>query len=200
MIGTISPVVYGSRKRSKWIVAVALYAAGAGASSFMLGAAAGILGSGLGMVVPARARLLVLSALAFAYALYELSLIPLPKPQRRWQVPARWRVHFHPWMASTLYGIVLGFGVLNYISVTTFHITLAWAFLAGDPLRSGLIMSVYGAAQALPILIAGWRVETWDDASTAAVNSLEFRGAIHFVNGAALLIAAAYVSVVLYRL
>jgi cytochrome c biogenesis protein CcdA len=200
MIGTISPVVHGSSKRRKWIIAVALYATGAVASSFVLGAAVGFLGTLMGVGASKRAALFVLLFLAFVYALYELSLIPFPKPQRRWQVPARWRVHYHPWISSTLYGSVLGIGILNYISVTTFHITLAWAFLVADPLRSGLIMSVYGVGQVAPFLIVGWRIATWDDASTVAVKTLEFRRAVHSVNGLALLLAAAYISVVLYRL
>lgn len=200
MIGTISPVVYGSSKRLKWIIALGLYAAGAGATSFIVGAVAGLLGALLGVAASRRAALFVLLVLAFAYALYELSLITLPKPQRRWQVPARWRVNFHPWVASTFYGSVLGIGVLNYISVTTFHIILAWAFLLADPVRSGLIMSVFGVGQVVPLLVFGWRIVTWDDVSTVAVKTLKFRRAVHSVNGLALLLAAAYISVVLYGL
>lgn len=194
MIGTIAPVVHGSRAKVRWLVAWALFGLGAATSAGVLGVLLGFAGRGVGAVLPTGWGWSLLAVGAVAYSLHEFGLVSLPKPQRTWQVPAGWRVRYHPWPVALAYGLLLGCGVLTYISSPTFYIALLCAATIADPVISGLTLACYGVALALPLLVLGWSVNSHDSAYEASVRVFGRRRLMHGVSGVVLLGVAAYVA------
>ncbi len=188
MIPSINPDVSG--KRGSWMVAVGLFALGSTVSAAVLGAALGTVGSIVKPILPSKAAWTLAAASAFGYALHELSIFRLPRPQRRRQVPSGWRVRYHPWTAALLYGTALGPGILHYIEASTYYLVLSWAFLVGDPILSALLMGVFGFSQALPHLLAGWRVDSPEASYRTGDRVLSYRALAHRVNGIGLSTAA----------
>lgn len=190
MIGTINPVVYRVRKRMQWLLELSCYVVGSTASACALGAMLGWVGSGLRRFAPVSALTVLLLLVTAAYGLHELGVIRMPRPQRRWQVPAQWRVFYPPKATAFLYGCLLGLGFLTYVPVATLYVVFLWAVVGGNAFHSAVAMAVFGAAQAVPLLVAGWRVETADDAYRVGVRTLGYRGRVHAANGVALCAAA----------
>lgn len=197
MIGSISPVVYGVRNLGKWLVAMALYAMGAVFAGGCLGWALGWLGSLAAL--PESVVAWVLLAIALAYAVHELEIAALPRPQQHWQVPAGWRARFHPCLCSTLYGMLLGVGVLTHIEVSTFYLVVVGALVIGDPLLSASIFAVYGAAHAATLTRVMWPIADWDHAYRIGTGILRHRDHVHYVNGVALVAIAGALAVTLAR-
>jgi hypothetical protein len=194
MVGTITPVVYGNR-RVRWLLGVGCYGLGAVLAGTALGAGAGLAGLLLRTVLAPDVVSASVAAAAQAYALHELGLIRLPRPQRRWQVPAHWRVTLHPWLTCFLYGLILGAGVLTYISGSSFYIAVAWATALSDPAAGAVVLAVYGSAQAVAILLAGWNITSCDAAFRRGLAVVGYRPSMHLANGVALSGAAAFLAV-----
>lgn len=194
MISSITPVVYGSRRRLRWLVAVGLYSSSAALGSVLTGVAV----SGLGFWVQHFWASLVglrwfwFAVVAFLYSLHEAGLLQLPYPQREWQVPSGWRVQYHPWIVALLYGFFLGLGFLTRISVPTFHLFLFWAFLVGSPGQAAPMAALFGLSQGLPLLITGWKIHSWEDAYRIGSKSWSLRALVHRLNFAVLAIASIY--------
>jgi hypothetical protein len=188
MIPSITPVVYGSHRKPKWLVAILLFSLCASLGSAAVGAAVALLGTGvrLALGVSAVAGWLGFGVVALLYSLHELKLLRLPRPQRNWQVPSGWRVKLHPWLTAGLYGLLLGFGVLTRISVSTFYLFLLWALLVGDIRQVIPVAAIFGAAQGLPLFIAGWKVDSCDDAYRIGSRSWSLRPLVHKVNSGVL--------------
>jgi hypothetical protein len=187
MVETITPVVHGGRGR--WLGALALHTAGAGLTAAAFGAVLGALGGALGAPF-GRAGLVVLAALAAAYAATELTRVRIPVPQFRRQVPDWWRTFFGRPVAAALYGAGLGIGFATYLAHGTLLVVAAAAFASGRPGLGALLMAPFGLARGLSAATA------WDATSPergrALVDRLE---AIpdrwqRRANGAALLAAA----------
>jgi hypothetical protein len=101
------------------------------------------------------AALAVLGVLCLLWASAELRLIRVPMPQWPRQVPRVWLGRL-PWDVIALgYGVQLGSAVATRIKVTTTYAALACALLAGSVGAGVAIMAVFGAARAVPALIAG---------------------------------------------
>src|SRR5690348_10285596 len=120
MIATITPAGCGSRHRQR--AALALFAAGATLAAAALGGAAGAAGAVLGR----REALLLAVGIAALATLRETGLLRAGVPQRRRQVPERWRSELPLPAWSFGYGAGLGAGVLTHQPVATL-----WAALAG---------------------------------------------------------------------
>ncbi len=158
MVETISPVVYGDRR--KWRAALGLHALGAtGAGAgfgAILGGAGGIWGS-----PHDRASLAVVGALAAAYAAKEaLGVGALPIPQARRQVPNWWRTFFAWPAAALLYGAGLGIGFATYVAHGTLVVVSGAAFLSGRPLVGAILLAPFGLARGIsPVATHGIRSE-----------------------------------------
>jgi methylamine dehydrogenase accessory protein MauD len=95
-------------------------------------------------------RTLLWASAALAGGLSAFAPASISWSQRRAQVPAGWRGRFAPEVTSTLYGAILGVGILTSISFASFHVLLLWTLLSGD-VRSGAVMfGVFGLARAAP--------------------------------------------------
>lgn len=171
------------RATNGWTVTLALTAfitssAGAGA---VLGLILGVAGQLIPL--PFRGGLLVGTAL-IAVAI-ELGL-PLPRPQRRRQVPSAWRDRLPPPVFVSLYGALLGAGVFTFVPHATLYVVLAGAALAG-PLPGAFIMLVYGGARSLPVLwTIHWQI---DDAAYGGLALTRWDRSVRRVNAAAVVAA-----------
>ncbi len=146
MIATITPAGCGGRHRH--IRALGLFAAGALAASAALGAAAGT----LGLLVPAP-WLFLAAVVALAAALRDGAARWIPVPQRRAQVPERWRRELPRWLWPALYGSGLGAGVLTHVPLAAFWAALGAAAATRDPLLGAVCLMAFGAGRA--VMVAG---------------------------------------------
>jgi hypothetical protein len=165
MLETFTPAVCGSRKRQ--IVAQALFAAAAVATSAVLGLALGLAGSLLG----ARHAVFAAAALALLAAAREAGLVRFPLPQARRQVPERWRFELPLPVWATGYGAGLGAGFFTFQPVSTFWVACAGALALARPLAAAICLSLYGAGRAVMVV---WPRGRTDD-PTAAVERLTRR-------------------------
>lgn len=188
MIGTITPVVHRRSKKLNWVIAVAAYAAAATAAAGVLGAFLGWLGRLMHVYQFSMPTVVV--PIVLGLALHELAIIRLPLPQRKWQVPASWRVRFHPWLSPILYGAILGAGVFTYIFSASFYVVLIAAALVGDPEKSAMVMLPFSICQSVALFVAGWHVQSWEDAYAIGTRSLRWRAVVHAINGSMLSAAA----------
>jgi|SRR5579871_502372 len=197
MIATITPVVYGSRKRAKWAVAALLFST----AEALGGATMGALLGGVGWLL-ARGRPLpgaawwALAVGAALYALNEGGLVKLPRPSSPWQVPRGWRARFHPWRVAAGFGWLLGLGVLTHVETATFYLLVAWSVLSGSPLTSALVFAGFGLAQSLAFTVDGLRIETLDDTRSVGEWRLRWRGFVHRVNAAVLAAVGVFVALI----
>ena len=187
MVETITPVVYGGRRR--WAAALVLHVIGATATAALFGAALGAVGSLL--EAPwGRAGAIALGAVAGLYAVGELPRVIANVPQLRRQVPDWWR-EFFPWpIAATLYGAGLGIGFFTYLTHGTLVVVSFAALASGDPLVGAVVVGPFGLARGLTAARAA-TVRTQDD-SVRLVDRLAGspEGRRAAANGAALTVVA----------
>jgi hypothetical protein len=162
MIATINPVVYGQR-RWKWLFGVALFALGAALGGWTLAALLGAMGQFLLGGNSSTAGWLVVALFAAVFGLNELGFLPIPRLQRRWQVPASWRSTLPPWLAAFLYGLILGVGVMTYIESAAFYVASAWGFVLAEPLAAGWMGASFGLSQAILLVLVTWSSQTADE-------------------------------------
>ncbi len=169
MVETITPVVHGRRRLQYWS-AVASHVVGATAAAAGLGAVLG----GAGALVGApwgRAGIAVVGVVALLYALREGAGLPIPLPDRHAQVPEWWRAFYSPRVASFLYGVGLGVGLLTFLSFGTFVAVAAAALVSGDPLLGAGLCAPFGLARGVSVTVA-CRAQT-EEAVSGVVGHLE---------------------------
>ncbi len=156
MTGFLPPLVQEA-PRTGWLT-IALYwlssIAGGGILGALLGAAGVTAGAVTSVARGGTAWLGGFALLAAAIAAREAGLLRFRLPEWQRQVPVAWRYNLGPVRAGMSYGASLGTGLATFVSFPAFYALLAGAFLAG-PAGGGLLMGLYGAAQALPVLLAG---------------------------------------------
>jgi hypothetical protein len=148
MVGTINPVVHGGRRRH-YLTALATHGLGLVLSTAATGAALGLGGR---IAADGRGRYAVLALLAAWGGLAELGLVPMPRPQSRWQVPGRWR-RLTPWQTSFLYGLGLGPGVTVRIATPAFYVLLLGVALLGSIPTAAALFVVYAMGRWLAVLL-----------------------------------------------
>ncbi len=178
MLETFTPAVCGSRQRQ--ILAQAVFAVAALATSAALGLVLGLAGGALG----ARHAVLAAAALALLAAAREAGLVPLPLPQARRQVPERWRFELPLPLWATGYGAGLGAGLFTYQPVSTFWVACAGALALGRPVPAALCLSLYGAGRAAMVV---WPRRRSGDTTAAVERLAERRGTLLRANAVALL-------------
>jgi hypothetical protein len=147
------PAVRRASSRFGLAMALTTFIASSALGGAGVGLALGYLGNALSV---ADRTALSFAAIAVAMA---IDLRMLPRLQRARQVPSAWRDRMPPPVFVTLYGAMLGTGLLTYIPHSTFYIVLVGAATSG-PLGGALIMIVYGLTRALPVLWSvRWPVE-----------------------------------------
>jgi hypothetical protein len=152
MVETITPVVHGGRA-GWWAGSVALHATGAVASGATFGAILGGVGSLLGAPW-GGGRALVIALVAALYLVGEATVVPVPVPQLRRQVPQWWRTFFSVPVAAFLYGAGLGVGFLTYLAHGTLVVVAVAAVASGKPLVGAALLAPFGLARGLSVLVA----------------------------------------------
>jgi hypothetical protein len=152
MVETITPVVHGGRA-GRWAGSVALHATGAVASAAAFGAILGRVGSLLGAPW-GGGRVLLVALVAALYLLGEATVVPVPVPQLRRQVPQWWRTFFSVPVAAFLYGAGLGVGFLTYLAHGTLVAVAVAAVASGKPLVGAALLAPFGLARGLSVLVA----------------------------------------------
>src|SRR6266508_2215731 len=136
MVETITPVVHGGRA-GRWAGSVALHVTGAVASAAAFGATLGAVGSLLG--APWRGGwALLIAIVAVLYLVREATVVPVPVPQLRRQVPQWWRTFFSVPVAAFLYGVGVAVAATG----------------SGEPLVGAALLAPFGLARGLSVLVA----------------------------------------------
>ncbi|MGH2581145.1 MAG: MauE/DoxX family redox-associated membrane protein [Actinomycetota bacterium] len=152
MVETITPVVHGGRA-GRWAGSVALHVTGAVASAAAFGAILGGAGSLLGAPW-GGGRALLIALVAALYLVREATVVPVPVPQLRRQVPQWWRTFFSVPVAAFLYGAGLGVGFLTYLAHGTLVVAAVAAAASGEPLVGAALVAPFGLARGLSVLVA----------------------------------------------
>jgi hypothetical protein len=163
MVETITPVVHGGRA-GRWAGSVSLHVTGAVASAAAFGAILGAAGSLLGAPWGGSGALLI-ALVAALYLVREASVLSMPVPQLRRQVPQWWRTFFSVPVAAFLYGAGLGVGFLTYLTHGTLVVVALAATASGRPLVGAAIVAPFGLARGLSVLVAA-RVRSPEEGST----------------------------------
>jgi len=158
MIGTIGHLGQVSPRRG--LVCALLHILGTTLGAAGLGVALGLVGEGLRLAAAnSRATLLgseslglALGSFAVICGLRDFAVVSFPLPQRRRQVPESWWYTMGTQRASFIWGLVLGCGVLTFISYPAYYVVLVLA-LTGKLGHSILLLAACGFGQGM-VLIA----------------------------------------------
>lgn len=122
-------------------------------SAGSIGALGGFLGVELANWMPSLHFFIwyLVSAAALVYGLIEARGIQWPVPQIHWQVPKDWGKHGRPLFAIG-FGLVLGPGFFTFVSYIGYHLLLIVCIVIADPIHSAVLMAIFGASRAAPIL------------------------------------------------
>lgn len=199
MVGSIVPIVNGQQKRHLLWGTLPLYLLGSVGSAAVLGWTLGFLGALLNRLgndfawIPTLQGLWVwgfVALLCLGYALHELRLLKMPRPQMKRQVPRRWLYQFHPFLTWLLFGLELGTGVTTYIHVGTFYPILLWALFSKSPLYAMALMATFGFGRAMPTIILAapfWdpkgELRVWGSKEQVMSRLTSYHEPMHFVNG-----------------
>jgi hypothetical protein len=187
MLGSITPLGERSRGR-RWGITVTWFFAGAVAAGGAVGAAMGLAGhvvlvNSVGIEWPARlAALAVAGAAALAF---DTRVFPWELPGPRRQVNENWLYTYRGWLYGVAFGAQLGAGVSTFVTTAAVYVTLAGAFLVGDPMLGAGIGAVFGLVRALTLLPGGRvgspralaaqaaRLESWESRSGVVTTVVE---------------------------
>jgi hypothetical protein len=185
MVGTMVPIVYGERDRRRYGVIVA-HTTGLLGGSLVLGSATWWASHRLFGTSPIVGGELLLAIAAPAYALHHLGLVRLPIPSVRWQVPARWRGSARHHLLALAYGLGLGVGLLTQVRTASLYFAVMMAALSGSLLTAGLVMAMFGAARAVPLVVFVGRAGSAQTAFALNDAVLRHRAIMATINAAAL--------------
>ena len=160
MLASITPL--GERGRSsRWHVTVAFFVAGSTISAAALGLVAGALGSLTwpGQSGSAHMRLGVLAVALAASILLDLGVGGVRPPSVRRQVNEKWLDEYRGWVYGLGFGVQLGLGVTTIVTTSAVYVTLAAAWLTGDPALGALVAGTFGFLRGASVL-AGARVRS----------------------------------------
>lgn len=159
MVGTMLPIGYGERGQGR--VSWSLIAYGAGSASGAM--VVGLMFGGIGLLVSSLTgdlptlALVATGGVAVLYGLNDASLLRLPRPQFRRQVPSSWSRRYSPRAAGFLYGAGLGVGVATRIPVASFLLLPVWTLLEGDVAVAAFVFVCFGIGRFLPLWYLGGR-------------------------------------------
>jgi len=90
---------------------------------------------------------------AVPYLVGEATVVPVPVPQLRRQVPQWWRTFFSVPVAAFLYGAGLGVGFLTYLAHGTLVVVAVAAAASGTPLMGAALVAPFGLARGMSVLV-----------------------------------------------
>src|SRR6266699_325584 len=128
MVGTILPVVYGTRRKKL----LTLYTAASTVGSAVMGGCIGVLGVGISRIPQLQDSAGTLtSAVLLICGAIDMKLLPFGLPQFKTQVPHAWRF----WRAETMipsYGFTLGLGFGTRIPTASVYAVATYCLMCGD--------------------------------------------------------------------
>lgn len=195
MVGTMLPIGYGERLRSGVPKSIIMYGVGSVVAAALMGLILGSVGALLPLEPGARVGIAsaIAGVLALAYGLSEASLLALPLPSPRRQVPLWWSRKFPPSLTGLLYGAGLGVGIATRVPVATFYLIPLWILLNGTLLRSMLIFGMFGLGRFLPLLVVGVRrARDVEELEGLVARILETEILVKVLNGALLAFVGTY--------
>lgn len=195
MVGTMLPIGYGARLRSGTAKPILAYGIGSVGAAAVAGAALGTLGQLLPLA--SNGRVEVASAiggfLALAYSLSEASLVRLPLPSPRRQVPLWWYRRFPPSITGLLYGGGLGIGFATRVPIATFYLLPIWMVMSAAPLPSMFIFGMFGFGRFLPLVLIGVdRARDVEGLEVLVKRILETEPLVKLLNGVLLAFVGSY--------
>ena len=149
MMTSITPVGEMARQQ-RWSVTTAAYLVGSLAGGLAVGAVLGAISLAVRAVVPTRAAVALLLAVATLGLLADLGRVPLPTWHR--QVDERWLTTYRGWVYGAGFGLQLGAGLATIVTSSATYVVLAAAVLSGSVLAGLAICGTYGLVRALPVL------------------------------------------------
>ena len=151
MLSSITPL--GERGRgNRWGTTVAWFVAGSTLGGAGLGTVLGLVGEGLGRVVPDRGRLVLVLGLSLTAV--TLDALHRPPPSWRRQVDERWMDEYRPWVYGMGWGAQLGAGVLTIVSSASTYLVMALAALLGSLPAAVALATTFGLTRGLTLLTA----------------------------------------------
>ena len=153
MLSSITPL--GERGRgNRWGTTVAWFVVGSVVGGGLLGAVLGLIGEGLGRLVPERGRLGLVLALSLVAVVVDAARRPRLLPSWRRQVDERWMDEYRAWVYGLGWGAQLGAGVLTIVSSASTYLVAALAALLGS-FPAGLALgATFGLTRGLTLLTA----------------------------------------------
>jgi len=144
MVGTISPTV-GRGARWKWVVGATLHVIGAAAGGASSGLALGWCGEQLISSETMQSWGLVGLGVALVFlGMRHYKWISCDIPELLWQVPRTWKETLHPFLAWTIYGVILGSGLPIRSGGGITYLLLLGAMVVGEPWRGGVLLGLFG--------------------------------------------------------
>jgi len=137
-------------------------------------------------------KAILVGLLSLLYALHELHVVSLPFPQRRRQVPARWRYRFHPYVTAFLFGVLLGLGYVTFISVATLYIVTVAVIIEGSPLYGVIVFGLFGLGRAALLWPLALHTQTFEQLERTVCSLFLTKTIVHLINGFALAFSGAY--------
>lgn len=140
--------------QSAYITSLLLFALGAVVSAAAVGGVCGALGALFLTWAPSLhiAIWSLVAGVATIYGFAGLRGVKWPVPTRHWQVPSDWGQHGQPLFALA-FGLILGAGFFTFITSIGYYLLLAICVVAADPVRGSMLMAMYGAARAAPVIL-----------------------------------------------
>jgi sulfite exporter TauE/SafE len=196
MVGIMGSAVYGQNGKSEkghWLLTMSFYTSGSLCASIILGSALALAGNILlSKTVQEVWAMLLLGILSLGYALHEAHILRMPYPQRKCQVPARWRFQFHPYMTAFLFGTLLGLGFVTFVSVASLYIITLASIIQGSLLGGALIMGAFGLGRIILLWPLGYRAKTFEMVEQTALGLYSIKPYVHRVNALALTFCSVY--------
>lgn len=190
MIAQITPLVQAAGRRT-WLSATASHMLGSALSGSFLGFILGAVGLAIGLErwIPLTTWVLVF-VLLFC-GLRDAGIVKWRLPSLRRQTPA-WcpRVLGMCWGAFA-WGVDLGQGWTTLISFAGYYVLVLWAVLNASPIQGVLLLGAYGLGRALPVFVAGLKLQKANIASRS-IWHVEHQSMLYKINAAALAFAAGY--------
>lgn len=182
-------VVITNQERRKFFDLL-FYSIGIIFAAAVLGAFLGLLGTWLPITPLWQiGKVALLGILCLLYALHELQIVTLPTPQRKQQVPEKWRYTLPRSLTALFFGLLLGLGYITFIIVGTFYIVTIGAVFFGTPLLGAILFGLFGLGRASSMWLLSSSMKSLEQVEYTIARMTMTTALVHLANGIALALA-----------
>lgn len=172
MVGTVTPIVHGEKRRKVLPVSGFFHVLGSSVGGAVMGVLLAAFG-GLAVYPVSHSSkfilFIVIGMVSLLGGLRELELIRFPFPTTSRQVRRSLRAVLTPKVSVFLYGAELGAALFTRPPSATIYCVAVWVALSGNPLQGAVTMATYGITRSIFIAIIAHRSETLDSASATTL-------------------------------